>query len=107
MIHDDIQSHARIGMASKKVRLRDPETGLYLHFSGHGTTQGTTWAWSGTPQQAANMRRAARERGEQFPYRRAALNPPGPTTEPDRYGNPTSPRSPITDRATSSSQGAA
>lgn len=106
MIHDEIQSHARIGMALKKIRLRDPATGLYLHFSGHGTTTGTDWAWSGTPVQAARLRQAARERGEDFPFRRAPLKPPGPATEPDRYGNPTSPRPPITGRATSSSTGA-
>ncbi|TRD18366.1 hypothetical protein [Palleronia caenipelagi] len=49
--------------------LRDPVTGRYLHMSGRGTTPRRVWAWSGTADQAAAMKRVAlNARGEPWPY---------------------------------------
>lgn len=99
MIHAEIDADARIGLSRKLIRLRDPVTGRYLHLSGSGATEGITWAWSGTRDQAARLRAAALRRDEAFPWRVAALKPPPPATTPDRHGNPTPPGAKAGDRA--------
>jgi len=46
-------------------RLRNPVTGAFLHLSGQGETRDQDYAWSGTADQARNLR--AKHAG-QFPY---------------------------------------
>ena len=53
-------------------RLMNPVTGHYLHLSGSGETDGTALAWSGTREQARNLR--ARAEGQHFPYVLVPLN---------------------------------
>ncbi|MCB1401277.1 MAG: hypothetical protein KDJ82_16285 [Rhodobacteraceae bacterium] len=51
-----------------KLRLRDPETGAFLHMAGTGTTQVLAWAWLGTARQAETLRERALARGEDWPF---------------------------------------
>jgi hypothetical protein len=48
-------------------RLRNPVTGAFLHLSGQGETRDQNYAWSGTADQARNLR-AKLHQGQQFPY---------------------------------------
>jgi hypothetical protein len=48
-------------------RLRNPVTGQFLHLSGQGETRDANYAWSGTADQARNLR-AQLHQGQQFPY---------------------------------------
>lgn len=49
-------------------RLQNPETQQYLHWSAQFDVTGTKNAWSGTTQQAANLKSFARVKGMPWPY---------------------------------------
>lgn len=51
------------------IRLRNPQTGAYLHMSGKGETAGKAHAWLGLKRQAKMIRERAKIRGEAFPYK--------------------------------------
>ena len=50
------------------IRLKNPDTGLYLHLSGVGEVKGTEWAWLGYRYQAETMRGRAVRQGVEWPY---------------------------------------
>lgn len=50
------------------VRLIDPETGAFLHLSGHGTTADITWSWLGFLHRARTLAERATTRGEPWPF---------------------------------------
>lgn len=62
------QTTSEFGSRQRGIRLQNPATGLYLHVTGAGETQGTLWSWFGTWAQAATLRRNARSSGVPFPY---------------------------------------
>lgn len=71
--------------AANKIRLKDPETGDFLHLSGVGRTRNIDWSWLGTRAQARTLRDRARTRGEDWPWRavprdEAAKQATDPTT---------------------------
>ena len=43
-------------LARDMNRLRDPDTGLWMHLSGCGTTTDVTWSWLGHRHQARALR---------------------------------------------------
>lgn len=53
----------------RRLRLQNPGTGQWLHMSTTTETLDPFWAWCGTPDQLAELRRRARIWGEAFPYR--------------------------------------
>lgn len=54
--------------AMQKVRLRDTDTGEFLHLSGQGTTRNVHESWLGFKHQALTLAIRAFERGEEFPF---------------------------------------
>jgi len=58
-----------IMQSKSKVRLRNPNTGEFLHLSGAGTTPNARWAWLGHMHQAATLQQRASARGEDWPFR--------------------------------------
>lgn len=65
----DIVGAIEASTARHRIRLRNPETGAFLHCSGAGTTFDATWAWSGFRRQARALRARAEAQGEHWPYR--------------------------------------
>ncbi len=60
--------HLPTGITAILIRLRDPQTGHYLHLSGQGSTPRFDWSWLGTHAQAQELRRRAQAKGAPFPY---------------------------------------
>lgn len=52
------------------IRLRDPQTGAYLHLNGETTTPTTAHAWLGTRKQANSLQQKAKANGQPWPYHR-------------------------------------
>jgi len=52
----------------RMIRLRNTETGLYLHLSAEADIKGTAYAWAGTPAQESALRDRAHAAGRPFPY---------------------------------------
>jgi hypothetical protein len=61
----DLRPHLR--------RLRNPDTGAWLHLSGQGETRDIALAWCGTRDQARTLRERAQARGDDFPFQIAPL----------------------------------
>jgi hypothetical protein len=55
--------------AKDMIRLRDPETGAFLHLSGQGATTNTGESWLGFRHQAETLRQRAIARGDAWPFR--------------------------------------
>ncbi|WP_170335026.1 hypothetical protein [Ruegeria arenilitoris] len=55
-------------LARDMVRLRNPETGEYLHASGTGTVFGIDWSWLGFRRQAEALRQATLSRNEPWVF---------------------------------------
>lgn len=69
-------------IAADKSYLRNPETGEYLHLSGHGTTRNPVWAWIGFARQIETLRARAKIRGEPFPFEPVPRHLAEDTTQP-------------------------
>ena len=54
--------------ARNMIRLRDPDTGEFLHLSGAGTTRDISFSWIGLQSQAVELQRRAMAAGEDFPF---------------------------------------
>ncbi len=54
--------------AVDKVRLRIPESQVYLNLSGTNTTTDLNWSWLGHRHQAQTLRERALARGEDWPF---------------------------------------
>lgn len=55
-------------LSKDMIRLRDPNTGDFLHLSGKGTTADTAQSWLGFRHQAATLQERAVTRGEDWPF---------------------------------------
>lgn len=55
---------------TNRIRLKNLDTGEYLHLSGDGATKNKNHSWSGTRRQANTLAQRAAARGEPFPYRK-------------------------------------
>lgn len=67
--------------AKNMVRLRNPETGKYLHQSAKGEVNTIAYSWLGLPHQAHTLRARANTANTPFPYRiipRALTEPTTP-----------------------------
>lgn len=58
------------------IRLRNPETGLWLHLSGAGETAHEKYAWIGFVRQGAALREKVKAKGDPWPYRRVDVDKP-------------------------------
>lgn len=63
-----VHKHHEANLSAYYIRLRNPQTGLYLHLSGQGEIAGKDYAWRGLRHQARTLRERARTRGEEWPY---------------------------------------
>ncbi|MDP2495887.1 hypothetical protein Q8W25_17800 [Shimia thalassica] len=56
-------------LAHNMIRLRDPDTGDFLHLSGQGSTKDIGQSWLGYRHQADTLRSRACLAGTPFPYK--------------------------------------
>jgi len=70
MLTSTEHTHSDFRTIKNGLRLKNLDTGEYLHLSGHGVTKRKDHSWSGTRKQANTLAERAKARGEPFPFRK-------------------------------------
>lgn len=68
MFANPMERGQQIALAKDMIRLRNNDTGEWLHTSGTGTTKSLAWSWLGFSYQAAALRAEHKARGQDWPF---------------------------------------